>query len=51
MGWLIAKQAKNGRKLKKEIVLTEYGAANPIGDKSLVEVKSSAFGTVCATFL
>jgi len=53
MGWLIAEQAKNGRKLKKgEIVLTgAWGPPIPIGYKGLVEVKSSAFGTVCATFL
>ena len=53
MEWLIAEQAKNGRKLKKaEIILTgAWGPPIPLGDKSLVEVKSSAFGTVCAIFL
>ncbi|MAW32951.1 MAG: hypothetical protein CMK56_00925 [Proteobacteria bacterium] len=53
MGWLIAEQSKNGRKLKKgEIILTgAWGPPIPVGDKRLVEVKSSAFGTVCATFL
>ena len=53
MGWLILEQAKNRRKLKKgEIVLTgAWGPPIPLGDKSSVEVKSSAFGTVGATFL
>ncbi|MBA4739820.1 MAG: fumarylacetoacetate hydrolase family protein [Burkholderiales bacterium] len=53
LGWLIDQQAKKGIKLKKgELILTgAFGPPIPIQDKKLVECKSSALGSVSATFL
>ena len=50
--WLIKEQAKKNNYLKKgELILTgAYGFPVPINKKKLVEVTSSAFGDVKATF-
>ena len=50
--WLIKEQAKNNNYLKKgNLILTgAYGFPVPINDKRIVEVTSSAFGNVNATF-
>ena len=50
--WLVKEQAKINNILKKgDLILTgAYGFPVPINDKKLIEVKSSAFGDVKATF-
>ena len=50
--WLVKEQAKKNNFLKKgDLILTgAYGFPVPINDKKLVEVTSSAFGNVTATF-
>ena len=50
--WLIKEQAKKNNFLRKgNLILTgAYGFPMPINDKKLVEVTSSAFGDVIATF-
>ena len=50
--WLIKEQAKNNNYLRKgNLILTgAYGFPVPLKDKKLVEVTSSAFGSVKATF-
>ena len=50
--WLVKEQAKKNNYLKKgDLILTgAYGFPVPINDKKLVEVTSSAFGDVMATF-
>ena len=50
--WLIKEQSKNNNYLKKgDLILTgAYGFPVPIKDKKLVEVTSSAFGSVKAYF-
>ena len=50
IGWLIKEQAKNNNFLRKgNLILTgAYGFPVPIKDKKLVEVTSSAFGSVKA---
>ena len=50
--WLIAEQDKRNNYLKKgDLILTgAYGFPVPINEKELVEVTSSAFGDVRATF-
>ena len=50
--WLVKEQAKNNNFLKKgNLILTgAYGFPVPINEKELVEVTSSAFGDVRATF-
>ena len=50
--WLIEEQAKKNNYLKKsDLILTgAYGFPVPINEKKLVEVTSSAFGDVTATF-
>ena len=50
--WLVKEQAKKNNYLKKgDLILTgAYGFPVPINDKKLVEVTSSAFGDVIATF-
>ena len=50
--WLIKEQAKKNNYLKKgDLILTgAYGFPVPINEKKLVEVTSSAFGDVKATF-
>jgi 2-keto-4-pentenoate hydratase len=52
LNWLIKEQARNNNYLKKgDLILTgAYGFPVPIKDKKLVEVTSSAFGDVTATF-
>ena len=52
MEWLVKEQAKKNNYLKKgDLILTgAYGFPMPINDKKLVEVTSSAFGDVMATF-
>ena len=52
LNWLIKEQAKKNNYLKKgDLILTgAYGFPVPINDKKLVEVTSSAFGGVTATF-
>ena len=52
LNWLIKEQARNNNYLKKgDLILTgAYGFPVPINDKKLVEVTSSAFGDVTATF-
>ena len=52
LNWLIKEQAKKNNYLKKgDLILTgAYGFPVPINDKKLVEVTSSAFGDVTATF-
>ena len=51
--WLIKEQAKNNNLLKKgNLILTgAYGFPVPINEKKLVEVTSSVFGSVNATFV
>jgi len=50
--WLIKKQVKINNYLKKgDLILTgAYGFPVPINDSKLIEVTSSAFGNVKATF-
>ena len=50
--WLIKEQARKNNYLKKgDLILTgAYGFPVPINEKKLVEVTSSAFGDVMATF-
>ena len=50
--WLIKEQARKNNYLKKgDLILTgAYGFPVPINEKKLVEVTSSAFGNVTATF-
>ena len=50
--WLVKEQAKTNNILKKnDLILTgAYGFPVPIDNKKLIEVKSSAFGDVRATF-
>ena len=50
--WLVKEQSKKNNYLKKgDLILTgAYGFPMPINDKKLVEVTSSAFGNVTATF-
>ena len=52
LNWLIKEQARNNNYLKKgDLILTgAYGFPVPIKDKKLVEVTSSAFGSVKAYF-
>ena len=52
IGWLIKEQAKNNNFLRKgNLILTgAYGFPVPIKDKKLVEVTSSAFGSVKSYF-
>ena len=52
LNWLINELAKNNNYLKKDdLILTgAYGFPVPINDKKLIEVTSSAFGDVKATF-
>ncbi|MDA7712740.1 hypothetical protein N8818_01225 [Candidatus Pelagibacter sp.] len=52
LNWLVKEQAKNNNYLKKDdLILTgAYGFPVPINDKKLIEVTSSAFGDVNATF-
>ena len=52
VNWLVKEQAKSNNYLKKgDLILTgAYGFPVPIKDKKLVEVNSSAFGRVKATF-
>ena len=52
LNWLIKEQARNNNYLKKgDLILTgAYGFPVPIKDKKLVEVTSSAFGSVKAIF-
>ena len=52
LNWLVNEQAKNNNYLKKgDLILTgAYGFPVPINDKKLIEVTSSAFGDVKATF-
>ena len=52
VNWLVKEQAKNNNYLKKgDLILTgAYGFPVPINDKKLIEVTSSAFGDVKATF-
>ena len=51
--WLIREQAKKNNYLKKgNLILTgAYGFPVPINDKTIIEVKSSAFGVVEAKFV
>jgi 2-keto-4-pentenoate hydratase len=53
IGWLAAQQAKAGRQLVKgDLILAgAFGPPIPLGDKTRVDVTSSAFGNVSATFL
>jgi 2-keto-4-pentenoate hydratase len=50
--WLVKKQFKINNYLKKgDLILTgAYGFPAPINDNKLIEVTSSAFGNVKATF-
>ena len=50
--WLVKEQSKKNNYLKKgDLILTgAYGFPVPINNKKLVEVTSSAFGDVTATF-
>ena len=52
LNWLVNEQAKNNNYLKKgDLILTgAYGFPVPINDKKLIEVTSSTFGDVKATF-
>ena len=52
VNWLVNELAKNNNYLKKgDLILTgAYGFPVPINDKKLIEVTSSAFGDVKATF-
>ena len=51
--WLVKEQSKKNNYLKKgDLILTgAYGFPVPIQDKKLIEVTSSAFGDVKATFI
>ena len=50
--WLAEKLAESGQRLKKnDMILTgAFGPPIPLGDKTKVDVTSSAFGNVAATF-
>ena len=50
--WLVKEQAKRNNIIKKGnlILIGAYGFPIPINDKKLIEVTSSAFGNVSATF-
>jgi len=52
LNWLVNEQVRNNNYLKKgDLILTgAYGFPVPINDKKLIEVTSSAFGDVKATF-
>ena len=52
IAWLVKEQAKNNNFLKKgNLILTgAYGFPVPINEKKLIQVTSSAFGDVEATF-
>jgi 2-keto-4-pentenoate hydratase len=52
IGWLAEKQAEAGRRLERgERILTgAFGPPIPLKDKTRVDVTSSAFGSVSATF-
>ena len=52
LNWLVKELGKNNNYLKKDdLILTgAYGFPVPINDKKLIEVTSSAFGDVKATF-
>ena len=52
MEWLIKEQEKKNNYLKKgDLILTgAYGFPVPINEKKLIQVTSSAFGDVEATF-
>ena len=52
VGWLVKERSRNDNYLKKgDLILTgAYGFPVPINDKKLIEVTSSAFGDVKATF-
>ena len=52
VNWLVKEQARNNNYLKKgDLILTgAYGFPVPINDKTLIEVTSSEFGDVKATF-
>jgi 2-keto-4-pentenoate hydratase len=52
LNWLVNELAKNNNYLKKDdLILTgAYGFPVPINDKKLIEVTSSVFGDVKATF-
>jgi 2-keto-4-pentenoate hydratase len=52
VNWLVKEQARNNNYLKKgDLILTgAYGFPVPINDKTLIEVTSSKFGDVKATF-
>jgi 2-keto-4-pentenoate hydratase len=51
--WLVEEFAERGQRLRRgELLLTgAFGPPIPLGDRSLVEVRSSAFGSVEAAFL
>ena len=51
--WLVKNQAKRNNFLRKDdLILTgAYGFPVPINNKKLIEVTSSAFGSVKATFI
>ena len=52
IGWLAEKRAESGHRLKEgDVILTgAFGPPIPLEDKTRVEVTSSAFGNVSATF-
>ncbi len=52
IGWLTAKRAEDGECLKEgDVILTgAFGPPIPLDDKTRVDVTSSAFGSVSATF-
>jgi 2-keto-4-pentenoate hydratase len=52
IGWLAQKQAEAGRRLEPgdRILTGAFGPPIPLGDKTKVDVTSSAFGKVSATF-
>jgi len=53
VGWLAKQRAAHGQHLEKgDVILTgAYGPPLPLGDKTRVDVTSSVFGNVSATFL
>ena len=52
IGWLAEKQAEAGRRLEQgDMILTgAFGPPIPLEGKTLVDITSSAFGNVSATF-
>ena len=52
VAWLVKEQAKINNTLKKDdlILIGAYGFPVPINEKKVIEVTSSAFGEVKATF-